>query len=234
MGQQYTVLVDSKVINQWDGAVPMSFPDRAVWVIRRRWRASSPPGYIGLQDHQDGDVVEYRDVRVKELAAAPRNTSAPVVTGDGFTGRPLTCAPGTWADVDAAQAYVIDWMRSNPPVSDAPTDEQMGNVKVATGATYAPTAADLGKVVWCRVTATNAGGATTWATKAAPAITFASDAPGTVGGSVPATLVADAGRAGERSARSRRASTKDYDASTTATVISTAGDAALTASTPDT
>ena len=40
--------------------------------------------------------------------------------------------------------------------------------------------------------------------------------------------VADAGRAGVASARSRRASTREYTASTTATVISTAGDAALT------
>ena len=39
--------------------------------------------------------------------------------------------------------------------------------------------------------------------------------------------VADARRPGERSARSRRASTRDYNATTTATVISTAGDAAL-------
>ena len=41
---------------------------------------------------------------------------------------------------------------------------------------------------------------------------------------------ADASARRPRSARSRRASTKDYTASTTATVTSTAGDAALTAS----
>ena len=196
VGQQFTILVDNKVINQWDGAVPMSFPSRGLGdppTMARQFAS----GYIGLQDHQDGDVIEYRDVRVKELAAAPRNTSAPVVTGDGFTGRALSCTAGTWTNVDAGQAYVIDWIRSNPPVNDAPTDEQMGNVKVATGASYTPTSADLGKVVWCRVTATNAAGATAWATKAAPAITFASDVTGTVGGSVPATLSLDARGAGD-------------------------------------
>jgi hypothetical protein len=230
VGQQYTVLVDNKVINQWDGAVPMSFPDRGLGdppTMARQFAA----GYIGLQDHQDGDVIEYRDVRVKELAAAPRNMAAPVVTGDGFTGRPLACAPGTWANVDAAQTYVIDWIRSNSPVNDAPTDAQQGSVKVATGATYAPTSADLGKVVWCRVTATNAEGATTWATKAAPAITFASDVPGTVGGSVPATLSLTLAAPATFGAFTPGL-TKDYDASTTATVISTAGDAALSVSEP--
>jgi hypothetical protein len=230
VGQQFTILVDDKVINQWDGAVPMSFPSRGLGdppTMARQFAS----GYIGLQDHQDGDVVEYRDVRVKELAAAPRNTSAPVVTGDGFTGRPLSCAAGTWANVDASQSYVIDWIRSNPPVNDAPTDEQMGNVKVATGATYTPSGADLGKVVWCRVTATNAAGATAWATKAAPAITFASDVPGTVGGSVPATLSLTLGAPATFGAFTPGVA-KDYAASTTATVTSTAGDATLSVSDP--
>ena len=79
VGQQYTVLVDGKLINQWDGAVPMSFPDRGLGdppTMARQFAA----GYIGLQDHQDGDVIEYRNVRVKELSAAPKNTAAPVVT----------------------------------------------------------------------------------------------------------------------------------------------------------
>ena len=53
-----------------------------------------------------------------------------------------------------------------------------------------------------------------------------------VGGTVPATLSVDARRAGRRSAPSTRALTKDYDATTTATVISTAGDAALSVADP--
>ena len=53
-------------------------------------------------------------------------------------------------------------------------------------------------------------------------------AGGGVGGTVPGDALADARRAGDASARSRRASTKDYTASTTANVITTAGDAALT------
>ena len=185
VGQQYTVLVDGKLINQWDGRIPMTTV-----------RAGDPPtmarqfptGYVGLQNHGQGDIIQYRDARVKELAAPPKNTSAPVVTGDGYTGRPLTCAPGTWANVAAGQTYVIEWFRSNKAPNDAPQEPDFATTKVSTTATYRPTSADLGKVVWCRVTATNAEGGTAWATQAAPAITLAGDYPTTVGGTVPATL----------------------------------------------
>jgi hypothetical protein len=224
VGQQYTVLVDGKLINQWDGAVPMSFPARGLGDPPTMARQLAS-GYIGLQDHQDGDVIEYRNVRVKELTAPPRNTAAPAVTGDGFTGRPLTCTPGTWANAD--QAPVIEWLRSNPPANDAPTDAEMNTVKVATGATYTPTSADLGKVIWCRVTATNDEGGTTWATRAAPAITLASDANGDVSGTVPATLALSLGAPATFGAFVPGAD-RTYEASTTANVISTAGDATLT------
>ncbi|MDA0168877.1 DUF1080 domain-containing protein [Solirubrobacter taibaiensis] len=223
VGQQYTVLVDGKTINQWDGAVPMRFPDRGLGdppTMARQFAA----GYIGLQAHADGDVIAYRDVRVKELAAAPKNTAAPVVTGDGFTGRALSCAPGTWTGAD--QGYVIEWLRSNAPVNDAPTDAELGTVKVASGASYTPTSADLGQVVWCRVSATNAEGGTTWATRAAPAITFASDTTGTVGGTVGATLALTLDGPATFGAFTPGVA-REYTASTNATVVSTAGDATL-------
>ncbi|WP_053226369.1 3-keto-disaccharide hydrolase [Solirubrobacter soli] len=226
VGQQYTVLVDGKTINQWDGAVPMRFPDRGLGDPPTMARQFAN-GYIGVQAHSDGDVIEYRDVRVKELAAAPRNTAAPTVTGDGFTGRALSCAPGTWTNVAADQSYAIDWLRSNAPTNDAPTDAELGTVKVGSGTTYTPTAADFGKVVWCRVNATNAEGGTSWATKAAPAITFASDVPGSVGGSVGATLSLTLGAPASFGAFTPGVA-REYTATTQATVLSTAGDATLT------
>ena len=58
------------------------------------------------------------------------------------------------------------------------------------------------------------------------------DTPGTVGGSGPGDALALARRGRRPSARSRRASRSTYTASTTANVISTAGDAALTVSRP--
>ena len=54
-----------------------------------------------------------------------------------------------------------------------------------------------------------------------------------VGGDGPGHAVADARHAGARSARSRRASQRDYDATSTANVISTAGDAALVGHRPE-
>ena len=230
VGQQYTVLVDGKLINQWDGSIPMTaVRDGDPPTMARQFAT----GYVGLQDHGNGDVIDYRDARVKELAAPPKNTSAPVVTGDGYTGRALGCAPGTWANVDAGQAYTIDWLRSNPAPNDAPTEPQLGTVKVAAGASYTPTSADLGKVVWCRVTATNAEGGTAWATRAAPAITFASDAPGSASGTVPATLSLTLGAPASFGSFTPGVA-KDYFASTPATVLSTAGDATLSVSDPDT
>ena len=119
-------------------------------------------------------------------------------------------------------------MRSNPPADDAPTDAEMSNVKVATGATYTPSAADLGKVVWCRVTATNSEGGTTWATKAAPAITFAADTPG-IGRRQRAGHAEPHARLARELRRVHPGRDRTYTASTTANVISTAGDATLTA-----
>lgn len=223
VGQQFTILVDGKTINHWDGAVPMRFPDRGLGDPPTMARQLAG-GYIGLQAHGDGDVIEYRDVRVKELSAAPRNTVAPAVSGDGLTGRALTCTPGEWTGAGAD--YVIEWLRSNAPVNDAPTDAELATVKVGSGASYTPTAADLGKVVWCRVSATNAEGGTTWATRAAPAITFASDATGTVGGIVGATLSLTLGAPASFGAFVPGVAA-EYTASTTATVTSTAGDATL-------
>ena len=55
---------------------------------------------------------------------------------------------------------------------------------------------------------------------------------GTVGGTVPATLSLTLGRAGGVRRVHRRASRADYFATTTATVISTAGDAALSVADP--
>ena len=58
-------------------------------MTRRRWRVSSRSGYLGLQTHGGNDRISYREMQVKEFAAAdiPVNTVAPTVTGTGYTGR---------------------------------------------------------------------------------------------------------------------------------------------------
>ncbi len=178
VGQQHTVLVDGKVINQFDNSVP-----------RVASRVGDPPtvarqfrrGYFGLQTHGGTDRIFYREIRVKELDRhdVPRNYKRPRVHGHGRT---LTCDAGKWsrgADLDYA------WFRSNPigrdhvryhaPAQedlgsfDAPADPRYGSLalpfrgplKVGEGRKYRPTADDAGKLVYCQVSATDHG-ATVW------------------------------------------------------------------------
>jgi amidase len=69
------------------------------------------------------------------------------------------------------------------------------------------------------------------ATTFAPRLPFVADAPGTVGGSVPATLSLSLGAPASFGAFTPGVA-RDYTAQTTANVISTAGDAALSVSDP--
>ena len=75
-------------------------------------------------------------------AVLPQNTAPPAISGT----QTLTCNPGTWTG-SPAPTLTIEWLRD-------------GTV-IATGATYALTAADAGHVITCRVTATNQGGSAT-------------------------------------------------------------------------
>lgn len=172
VGQQYTILVDGRLINQYDNATP--------------WRSSrggdppstarqSPVGYVGLQNHESG--LLYHAPRIKALNAPPVNTQLPEAVGSGQPGKLLTCTQGAWDNM-ANGTYRYAWFRSNPapdvPPGTSPTAAQLGTVQVSSTPHYTPGAADIGKVVWCRVTATNPEGGTAWATRAAPAIHTAS------------------------------------------------------------
>jgi 3-keto-disaccharide hydrolase len=166
VGQQYTILVDGQVLNQYDNAIPL-----------RSGRGGDPPstsrqfatGFVGLQNHEDG--LFFRNPRVKDLAAPPHNTERPTVGGSGRVGAPLTCTKGEWNN---AKTFTMAWFRSNPsptvPPGTSPTAAQLGTVKVADSMHYRPSADDVGKVVWCQVTATNAEGGTAWATSRAPEV----------------------------------------------------------------
>jgi len=81
VGQQYTIVRDGVVINQFDNSIP-----------KESSRAGDPPtqarqfasGFIGLQNHSDADKMQIRDVRVQDLSAAARaGTGAFLVTGRG-------------------------------------------------------------------------------------------------------------------------------------------------------
>jgi hypothetical protein len=187
VGQQYTVLVDGNVINQFDNAVP-----------RLASRNGDPPtparqfprGYFGLQTHGGTDRIFYREIRVKELGPRdiPRNVTRPRVYGSAKVGKALRCGSGLWwpkEDTDIA------WYRSNligpehvhyhaPSQEDlgsfdAPADPRFGSLplpyrgplKVGEGRRYTPTADDVGKLVYCQVSVTSRDGATVW--RSAPA-----------------------------------------------------------------
>ncbi|MDA0137597.1 3-keto-disaccharide hydrolase [Solirubrobacter deserti] len=249
IGQQYTVLVDGKILNQFDNAIPKTAS-----------RAGDPPtmarqlaaGYLGLQTHGGNDRISYREMQVKEFTAAdlPVNTVAPSVSGTGYQSEPLTCNHGGW-NAAAGSTRWVTWYRANkipenhprfrapnqldynntttPPTSRSGTanltwlDAQI----VGEGNTYTPTGADLGKTIYCQVSVDNAG-ATVFKTALAPEIIVARDVP--VGGTVPATLSLNVAAASFEPFVP--GVEKDYTASTTATVISTAGDAKLTVSEP--
>jgi hypothetical protein len=72
---------------------------------------------------------------------APEHTVAPSISGYAAVGLLLTCEPGTWT---TSPTYAYGWLRDG--------------TSVASGQTYTPVAADLGRQLTCEVTATNGEG----------------------------------------------------------------------------
>ncbi|XAI96363.1 hypothetical protein [Microcystis phage Mae-JY30] len=78
--------------------------------------------------------------------AAPANTAPPAITGTTNLGDLLTCSTGTWTGDPSSYAY--QWTRNG------------SDIVGATSSTYTIVTADTARDLNCRVTATNAGGAT--------------------------------------------------------------------------
>ncbi len=252
IGQQYTVLVDGRMINQFDNSIPKiaSRNGDPSTVARQLAR-----GYLGLQTHGGNDRISYREIQVKEFAPAdiPVNTVAPTVTGTGFVGQNLTCNQGTWTGPTGI-TYSRKWYRSNKvpashPHFRAPSQIDLGSFSTAPdpagtygnqeltwldsylvdedgNSTYAPTVADVGKVIHCALVA-DAGGATVWKTAIGPEIVVAATMP--VGGTVPPTMSLTLGAPASFGGFTPGVA-RDYDDSTTATVVSSAGDTTLSVS----
>ena len=179
VGQQHTVLVDGNVINQFDNSVPRLASRNGDPPTPAR---QFPRGYFGLQTHGGTDRIFYREIRVKELDrdAVPRNVEPPDVGGSGHVGNVLTCDRGEWAN-GGHNDYAFAWFRSNQIGPDhvrwhAPAQEDLGNfsapadpqfgslplpyrgaLKVGEGSKYTVTADDVGKLVYCQVSATRDG-----------------------------------------------------------------------------
>ncbi len=252
IGQQFTVLVDGEIINQFDNSIPKIASRNGDPPTMAR---QNPRGYIGLQTHGGNDRISYRQIEVKDFAAGdiPVNTVAPKVVGAGFTGKPLTCTRGTWTN-NATGEYWVTWYRSNkitpsnprfraPSQLDyanftTPAESEMGTQPlpwmdsqiIGQGETYTPGPDDVGKALHCAVNANN-GGATVWKTASAPEILTAVHADPNVSGSVPAQLALTLGPAASFGAFTPGVGA-DYSAATSASVVSTAGDALLSVADP--
>lgn len=249
IGQQYTILVDGEVINQFDNSIP-----------KINTRAGDPPtvarqlaqGYLGLQTHGGTDRISYKEIEVKEVGASdiPTNTVAPSVTGKGYVSEPLSCNHGTWNAAAGSTRWVKWYVANKIPathprfrapsatdywnVTDAAPEPEMGTNRltwtdaqiVGTGDTYTPTTTDIGKTVYCQVSVDNAG-ATVFKTAVAPEISASRDT--TVGGTVAATLSLSLGAPASFAAFVPGVAA-DYDADAGVTVTSTAGSATLSVS----
>jgi hypothetical protein len=192
VGQQFTVLVDGKLLNQFDNSVPkIASRNGDPSTLARQFTE----GYLGLQTHGGNDRISYREIQVKDVDAddIPVNVESPEVGGSGRVGKALNCGRGEWENTPHAD-YWVTWYRSNPVGPDhphyrAPSQLDLGSFTTPAEAEYGtqnltwldslivghdkkytPTAEDVGKVIHCAVSANN-GGATVWETAGAPEIT---------------------------------------------------------------
>jgi hypothetical protein len=138
----------------------------------------------------------------------------PTISGRATRGATLTGTDTTWTGSSATFTY--EWLRDGAPV--------------ATGTTYTLTTDDVGHQIAFRVTATNDAGAVS---ASSDAVVPNAETPveGGVGGTVPATLALTLGAPVQFGAFIPGVA-KTYEASTTATVVSTAGDATLSVADP--
>lgn len=80
----------------------------------------------------------------------PLNLTAPVVSGHGRVGTPLSARSGTW---NVSDGITFQWSRETAPGSGA-----FAPIAGATGSTYIPTAPDVGSRLRVVVTVANASG----------------------------------------------------------------------------
>lgn len=93
-------------------------------------------------------AVASRGVFVSPAAVdGPVNTALPTVVGAGSIGSALSCAPGSWAGARIGHTYA--WSRNGVPIADTAS------------AKYVVLNADVGSMLGCTVTATNADGSAT-------------------------------------------------------------------------
>lgn len=90
------------------------------------------------------------------LETSPEPTVDPAITGTRTVGSTLTCSTGTWSGSPTSYAY--QWTRDGVDIGGATTS------------THVLVSGDLGKMIGCSVTATDANGGSTrtWADEVGP------------------------------------------------------------------
>lgn len=83
-------------------------------------------------------------VNIGTIPAPPVNTAAPVISGTLAHGSTLSCTTGTW---NPTGTYTYQWMSGAAAVAGA------------TSSSYVTATTDVGNMMTCVVTASNAGGA---------------------------------------------------------------------------
>lgn len=103
---------------------------------------------VGI-DPGTGNIWQYQGprgmVQIGTIATPPANTVAPLISGTLTHGSTMTTNTGTWTGSGITYSY--QWMSSGVAVAGA------------TSATYVTQVSDVGDMITCVVTASNAGGA---------------------------------------------------------------------------
>ena len=192
IGQQYTVLIDGELINQFDNSVPKIASRNGDPPTMARQFAQ---GYLGLQTHGGNDRISYREIQVKDLEPSrhpgqrrasrggrPRSRRAAAhlrsrrmgehagrrLLGHLVPLEPDRARPSALPRPEPARPRELHHpgragvRHAEPDLADS--------LVVGQDRQYTPTAADVGKVIHCAVNANN-GGATVWETARAPEIT---------------------------------------------------------------
>ena len=96
-------------------------------------------------------------LKIAPVHTLPANSVAPAITGTATVGQTLTTTNGTWTGVPTP-TYTRQWLADGAAIAGA------------TVTTRVLSAGEQGKVITCRVTATNAKGAVTALSNATSAV----------------------------------------------------------------
>ncbi len=117
-GQQYTILREGEVINQFNNAIPRNSSRGGDAPTQARQFAS---GYIGLQNHGASDQIRYRNVRVTDLSPGARSGGQPIeVSGRGT--HTVEFRSIDWAG-NLEEKRSMTFRIGQPPLSSAPPAE---------------------------------------------------------------------------------------------------------------